>query len=287
MPIPPSPRQDPNLVALGKRLFEEPRLSKDDSVSCATCHPLDRAGVDGLPVSVGIEGKAGEVNSPTVYNSGLLFAMFWDGRVETLEEQVEHPIQSPVEMGANWGLVLQKLREDRSYRMAFAALFSDGISKQNIVTAIAAFERSLNTPDGRFDRYLKGEDAALDETEKRGYQLFKAYGCSSCHQGVAVGGNMFQKMGVARDYFKDRGNLTKADYGRYNVTGDELSKFEFKVPSLRNVALTAPYFHDAQAKSLEQAIQIMGRYQIGEEIPDDEVSAIAAFLRSLTGKELE
>jgi len=286
-PIPEPPVQDGRKVALGKKLFHDPILSGDGLISCATCHPLNRGGVDGLVVSVGIQGQKGQVNAPTVYNSGLFFAQFWDGRAESLEEQALGPVSNPIEMGASWPKVVRRLKNNTHYQDAFTELYPDQVTQENVVDAIAAFERSLMTVDGRFDRYLKGEKAAISQTEKQGYHLFKAYGCSSCHQGAAVGGNMFQKMGIAKEFFENRKRLTKADLGRFNVTGDEFNKHEFKVPSLRNVALTGPYLHDGSVKTLEKMVAVMGVYQLGQEIPPKDVIQIVAFLKTLTGKMLE
>lgn len=281
--VPDAPVLDYRMVVLGEKLFHDPRLSGDGTISCASCHPLDQGGMDGQKVSTGIRGQQGPINAPTVYNASLHFAQFWDGRAATLEEQAAGPVENPLEMGAVWSDVITTLKQDKAYLKEFAALFEDGITKQNVVRAIADFERTLVTPNSPFDRYLKGDEAAIGELEKTGYRLFKAYGCSSCHQGAAVGGNMYQTMGIIRDYFQDRGHVTKADLGRQNVTGEEASKHEFKVPSLRNVALTAPYFHDGSATTLEAAVTVMGRYQIGRDIPEQGLGAIVAFLKSLTG----
>lgn len=281
-PLPAPPDQPAEKLELGERLFKEPRLSHDDSLACSGCHVLERGGMDSRPVSIGVGGAAGAINAPTVFNSSFNFVQFWDGRAATLEEQAAGPVHNPIEMASNWTQVLAKLRSDPSYVEAFASVYPDGISATNIVDALATFERSLVTPDSRFDRYLKGDSSALDAREVEGYQLFRSLGCTSCHQGVLLGGNMFQKFGAMRDYFADR-VPTKADLGRYNVTGREEDRHVFKVPSLRNVALTAPYFHDASANTLEQAVIIMARHQLGRDLPKKDVDAIAAFLHSLTG----
>nr|CRH06627.1 Cytochrome c551 peroxidase [Candidatus Magnetococcus massalia] len=286
-PIPIVSIEKPALVELGRQLFHEPKLSLDESISCAHCHPLDRGGVDGLPVSSGVDGREGRINTPTVYNSALQFRQFWDGRAATLEEQVDGPLTNPVEMAANWPLVIQRLEADKAYREQFGKLFAEGITPTNVRAALAHFQRTLLTPDSPFDRHLMGEAGAITKEQRKGYQLFKSYGCSACHQGRGVGGNMFQKMGVMKNYFKQRGGIQHVDYGRYNHTGRALHRFHFKVPSLRNVALTAPYFHDASAKSLPEAVRIMGYYQLGRSIPADHVQKIVAFLKSLTGKGLQ
>ena len=277
---------DPAKVELGQRLFHDPRLSGDNTVSCASCHSLHTGGVDQMPVSVGIGGAKGPINAPTVFNSGFSFRQFWDGRADTLETQAEGPVHNPLEMGSNWDEVLGKLKQDADYPQAFAALYSDGITGKNITDAIAAFERSLVTPS-RFDAYLKGDDSAISADEKKGYELFKNYGCVACHQGRNIGGNMYQYFGVLGNYFEDRGNITEADYGRYNVTGKDEDKFMFKVPSLRNIALTAPYFHDGSAKTLEDAVGVMIKYQLGRLVPDEDKALIVKFLHTLTGREQE
>ncbi len=277
---------DPDKVELGRRLFHDPRLSRDDSISCAHCHDLDRGGVDGLPRSLGIDGQTSLVNAPTVYNSGFNFVQFWDGRARTLEEQVDGPVNSPLEMGSNWDQVLGKLHADPAYPADFARLYPDGLTPDSIRKAIADFVRSLVTPS-RFDRWLQGDKTAIDADEAAGYELFKRYGCAACHQGANVGGNMYEKIGIMGDYFKDRGRgIEEADWGRYRVTRRDDHRHEFKVPSLRNVALTAPYFHDGDVPTLGQAIILMGRYQLGYDIPGADVLLIARFLESLSGERL-
>ena len=288
-PILPIPREQPSSldarkVALGKKLFHEPALSHDNSLSCASCHPLDRGGMDRLPRSPGINGQLGEVNSPTVFNSALNFAQFWDGRASTLEEQIDGPVLSPFEMGTSWDEILKKLRDTPAYVAAFKEIYSDGVQSRNVKSAIAEFERSLITLDSRFDRYLRGDPFALTADEKNGYLKFKGYGCISCHQGMNIGANLFQRMGVIGDYFADRGNLTKADLGRFNVTGREEDRHVFKVPSLRNVAVTAPYFHDSSAQTLEDAVAVMAKYQLGRPLPPKDMEDIVKFLRTLTGE---
>lgn len=272
-------------VSLGSRLFHETRLSKDNTISCASCHSLSGGGADGKRNSHGIGGALGDINAPTVFNSGLNFRQFWNGRAATLEDQIEGPVQHPKEMGSTWVEVENKLKADDSYVKSFKALYPDGVTRNNVKDAIATFERSLITPNSPFDRYLRGEASAITATEKSGYQRFKALGCVSCHQGANVGGNMYQTMGVMSDYFKERGTpITEADLGRYNVTKIETDKFVFRVPSLRNVELTAPYFHDGSAATLEQAVRTMARYQLGRELPKEDVELLAAFLKTLTGQ---
>jgi cytochrome c peroxidase len=274
---------DPARVALGDTLFHDSRLSKDGSVSCATCHDLRKGGVDQSPVAVGVGGAKGLVNAPTVFNSGLNFRQFWDGRAASLEEQVDGPLTNPSEMAANWQDVMATLSQDQAFVAKMKSAYPDGLQPQNIRDAIATFERSLITPS-RFDSYLRGDKAAITAEEQQGYQLFKSYGCIACHQGQNIGGNMFQVFGVMRDYFKERGSANEADLGRYNVTKAESDKHVFKVPSLRNIALTAPYFHNGSAATLDEAVDVMFRYQLGRVAPAKDKALIISFLQSLTGE---
>lgn len=284
--LPQAPELDPRRVALGKRLFNETALSSDGKVACATCHDLAHGGDDGKQRSPGVNGKLGGVNAPTVFNASLNFVQFWDGRAGSLEEQIGGPITNPIEMAMSWPQILGLLKANPSYFAEFAAAFPDGVTEPNVRTAIADFERTLVTTGSRFDRYLGGDQTALDAQAKTGYETFKSVGCIACHQGSNVGGNMFQRFGVLGDYFKDRGNVTEADYGRFNVTKNESDRFVFRVPSLRNVEHTAPYFHDGSAATLPQAIQVMARYQLGRKLGDEQVASIIAFLKSLSGPEL-
>ena len=283
-PIPEETGTDPGKVALGRALFHDPRLSRDGTTACASCHDLGNGGDDGRKVSIGIEGKQGVINAPTVFNAGLNFRQFWDGRAGTLEQQIDGPVQSPVEMGSLWPEVIGKLHQHESYPARFHALYPDGISRENVKNALAEFMRSLVTPNSRFDRWLQGDDGALTALEERGYALFKHYGCVSCHQGANVGGNMFQVFGVLNEYFKRRGNITEADFGRYNVTGNPADRHAFKVPSLRMAAYTAPYLHDGSAATLRDAVDAMFEFQLGREAPDEDKEAIVAFIRTLAGE---
>lgn len=283
LPLPEVPKLDATRVALGRRLFHEPRLSGDGKISCASCHDLANGGDDGRPLPLGANGKTGLVNAPTVYNAALNFVQFWDGRAATLEDQVNGPLNNPLEMASSWQSVLGKLKGDASYVKAFGECFPDGLNEANVRLAIADFERTLITRGSPFDRFLEGDQKALDPQAKSGYETFKSVGCIACHQGSNVGGNMFQRFGVLGDYFKDRGKVVEADYGRYNVTHNESDRFVFRVPSLRNVEHTAPYFHDGSAATLEQAVQVMAKYQLGRKLADEQVQAILAFLRSLSG----
>jgi len=286
-PISPIPKflpLDQRKVALGSRLFHDRRFSRDNSMACAGCHELSKGGGDALSHSVGIGGQRGDVNAPTVFNSGFNFRQFWNGRAESLEDQIDGPVHNPKELGSNWPEIIAKLKRDPEYAAEFSALYRDGIRSGNIKDAIATFERSLITPNSRFDQHLRGDRNALTQDEIKGYQLFKSYGCIACHQGVNVGGNLYERLGVMRDYFKERGNIAPADLGRFAVTGKPEDRHVFKVPSLRNVAVTAPYFHDGSLTTLEQVVAIMGEYQLSISIPPGDVALIVKFLHTLTGE---
>ena len=283
-PIPLEVKLDAKKVALGDKLFHDKRLSANNSIACASCHGLDHGGVDGQAVSTGINGAKGPINAPTVFNSGFNFRQFWDGRADSLEAQAAGPVHNPKEMGSNWTEVLSKLSRDEALIATFKESYADGLQPKNIQDAIATFERSLTTPNSRFDKYLRGDQKALSAEELQGYKLFKQYGCIACHQGINVGGNMFQQFGVMGDYFKQRGNPTDADLGRFNVTKNPSDKHFFKVPSLRNIALTAPYFHDGSARTLNDAVDVMFKFQLGRSAPAQDKELIIKFLRTLTGE---
>lgn len=275
---------DPRKVALGSQLFHEPKLSKDGTVSCASCHDLRKGGTDRLVGSLGVGRAEGPINAPTTFNVGLNFRQFWDGRAASLAEQLDGPLLGPKEMAASWEHILATLQAAPKYVSAFTAIYPAGIQRETFKDALVQFELSLATPNSRFDRYLRGQTAALSADEMAGYAKFKAYGCTSCHQGVGVGGNMFQTFGVAADYFADRGKVNPADLGRFNVTGLEEDRHVFKVPSLRNVAVTPPYFHDGSAATLPEAVVVMGRYQLGRDLSPKDVDQIVQFLHTLTGE---
>jgi cytochrome c peroxidase len=277
---------DERKVALGRELFYDSRLSRDNSISCATCHDLARGGVDRLPLSIGVGGQKGEVNAPTVYNASLNFRQFWDGRATTLEEQAGGPIQNPVEMTSTWEDVLAKLQADKEMLARFHAIYDSAPTAAAVQNAIAEFERSLITPS-RMDRWLLGEADAITSQELEGYRVFRRHGCVACHQGKNVGGNFFQRFGVMQDYFAGRQvDDSNPDQGRFRVTKREEDRFVFKVPGLRNVTLTAPYFHDASEATLEEAVTKMGRYQLGVDLPPEDVQFIVWFLHALEGEQL-
>ena len=278
-PIPPAKVADPAKVELGKKLFFDPRLSRSGFISCNSCHNLSTGGSDNLAASVGDRWQKGGINSPTVLNSSMNVAQFWDGRAKDLREQAGGPIANPAEMASNHGLAVTVLQSIPGYTAEFRKVYkSDEISIEKITDAIAAFEETLVTPNSRFDKWLKGDKKALNEKELAGYALFKNSGCVACHNGPAVGGNSFQKMGVVEPY-KD----TTGAEGRSAVTGKDADRFNFKEPTLRNVELTYPYFHDGAADTLAQAVDTMGRIQLGRTFTDDENAKIVAFLKTLTG----
>jgi len=283
-PIPLNLELDGRKVELGEKLFRDPILSGDNKVACISCHSFNNGGVDGKALSIGVNGEIGTINTLTVFNSGFNFRLNWDGKYKDLFEQLDGPLLNPKVMGSNWVDVLDKLQRIPTYRQEFARIYPDGITEDNVKDVLGTFQESLYTPNSRFDRFLRGDSQALTESEKQGYNVFKAYGCVSCHQGMNVGGNIFQKFGVIGDYFADRGNITPADWGRFNVTGDEKDRYVFRVPSLRNVVLTAPYFHDGSAATLEEAIAVMAKYQLGRPISSDKIESLIEFLKTLTGE---
>lgn len=284
LPLPPVPHLSPEKVALGRQLFADKRLSRDNTVACVSCHDLGRGGVDRLPVSVGVAGQRGVMNAPTVFNAALNIAQFWDGRAATLEAQVAGPVNNPVEMASTWAEVVGKLGQDAGYKLAFERAYPAlGITAESISDAIATYERSLLTPNSRLDRYLRGDMTALSPAEVAGYQRFMDYGCVACHQGVNAGGNLFQRFGAVSP--RPAGLvLGPADLGRFNVTHQEQDRHVFKVPSLRNVAVTGPYFHDGRAATLGEAVAVMGRAQLGRELSDTDIALIVGFLGTLTGE---
>jgi cytochrome c peroxidase len=284
-PLPLTVELDMDKVSLGNKLFHERLLSGDNTLNCASCHDLARGGTDQAKVATGIRGQQGPINSPTVYNAMYNIAQFWDGRAKDLQEQAAGPVANPIEMGAQWDEVVEKLKQVTEYQEAFAKLYPEqGLSKTTVTDAIAVFEQSLVTGNSRFDQYLRGNTAILSSHEIQGYQLFKT-NCASCHLGPALGGLSYEKMGVKRDYFKQRGGeLTEADNGRFNVTKQEQDRHFFKVPVLRNIELTFPYFHDGSVDNLAEAVQVMGNVQLGKAFTKDEIAQMVAFLQTLTGE---
>lgn len=283
-PLPAAITADPKKVALGNKLYHDVRLSGDETLSCASCHALDKGGTDQAKTSEGIKGQLGPINSPTVYNAVFNVKQFWDGRAETLQDQAGGPVVNPIEMGADFDQIIARLRKDAELVAEVEAVYPTGLSKESITNAIAEFESTLITPNSRFDQYLMGNAGALTPEELDGLRLFRENACTTCHAGRALGGQSFERMGRRADYFADRGNVTETDYGRFNVTGLERDRFTFKVPTLRNVALTYPYFHDGSQQTLEQAVASMARYQAYREFSEEEVARVVKFLKTLTGE---
>ena len=285
-PIILSENVDERKAELGFALFHDPRLSVDNTVSCASCHALDMGGVDNHQYSHGVEERLGGVNAPTVYNAVYNFVQFWDGRAKTLAEQAAGPPLNPVEMASeSFDEIIAKLQEDENYVKLFAELYPEGITEATITNAIEEFERTLVTPNSQFDKWLLGDDNALTAQELRGYELFKEYSCATCHTGVNLGGESYELMGLRRHYFEERGlELTEEDNGRYKQTQDERDRHRFKVPGLRNVELTWPYYHDGSRLTMDDAVRDMALYQCDVELAEGEVQDIVAFLRTLTGE---
>ncbi len=270
-------------LSLGERLFHETRLSKDNDMACVSCHDLTSNGADYVSHTPGRHGIKLEVNTLTVFNSTLNHRLFWDGRAHNLGEQIDFVINGKSEFASSWPEIISKLRSDASYVNAFNEAYKNGMTADNLRNALVTFEQSLVTTNSRFDQFLRGDADAITPMEHAGYLLFKAYGCVACHQGKNVGGNLFMKFGVFRDYFAKRGNLTRADLGRFNVTGKERHRYVFRVPSLRLAALTPPYFHDGSVKTLEEAVKVMAEHQLGREIPTEDITCIVAFIKTLPG----
>lgn len=282
-PVRPVENIDPVLVELGKKLFFDPRLSKSGFISCNSCHNLSMGGTDNLKTSIGHGWQQGPINAPTVLNSSLNLAQFWDGRAADLQAQAGGPIANPGEMALTHELAVELLASIPGYvtefELAFGAEDIDiDIDIDKITAAIAEFEKTLVTTNARFDQWLLGNKAALTDTELAGYTLFKDNGCIACHNGPAVGGNSFRKMGVVAPY-----ETTNPAEGRSAVTGKDADRFLFKVPTLRNVEMTYPYFHDGEAATLTAAVDIMGRLQLGKKFSEEEQAQIVAFLKTLTG----
>ena len=271
---------------LGYVLYHDVRLSVDNTVSCASCHELDNAGVDNHQYSHGVNDQLGGVNAPTVYNAVYNFVQFWDGRAKTLADQAAGPPLNPVEMASeSFDQIIAKLQQDKEFAAAFTAVYPDGLTEANITDAIEQFERTLITPGSAFDRWLKGDDSALTAEQIKGYELFKKYDCATCHAGPILGGLTYELMGHRSDYFGARGlEMTNEDNGRFKETGVERDRHRFKVPGLRNVEHTWPYFHDGTRETLEEAVYDMGVYQSDVKLSGSETAAIVEFLKSLTGE---
>jgi len=270
-------------VQLGKQLFHDVRLSNKENISCASCHAMDKAGADGLALSPGTNGELTDRNTPTVFNSRFNIAQFWDGRADNLEEQIDAVINNPIEMGGDWPGVIKRLLSDQKFVDEMSVWYQPPVSKDSITDALAEYMKALVTAGAPFDDYLRGDPSAVSPDAKAGYELFKTLGCSSCHQGINVGGNLYQRAGVK---IPIDGRIKKStafaeDLGRFNVTGRERDKFVFRVPSLRNVVDTAPYFHNGKVPDLDSAILLMARFQLGKDIRIEQVRLIKEFLYTL------
>lgn len=278
-PIVPAQQVNLGMVELGKKLYFDPRLSKSGFISCNSCHNLSMGGTDNIKTSIGDKWQQGPINAPTVLNSSLNLAQFWDGRAADLKAQAGGPIANPGEMAFTHTLAIGVLESIPAYKREFKQVFAkDKIDIDQVTLAIAEFEKTLVTPNSRFDQWLLGRKDALTADELAGYNLFKTSGCVACHNGPAVGGNSFQKMGVVAPY-----KASSPAEGRIAVTGKDADRFNFKVPTLRNVELTYPYFHDGAANTLPEAVDVMGKLQLGKTFTKDENGKIVAFLKTLTG----
>ena len=272
-------------AALGEKLFNDKRLSADNTLACSGCHAYDKAGTDNSRFSEGIRKQFGDVNAPTVFNAAFNRWQFWDGRAADLQEQAGGPPMNPIEMGCrNWEEIIAKLAGDEALTAEFRAVYPGGWTGDNITDAIAEYEKTLLTPNSRFDKWLMGDAKALSADEVKGYELFKLYRCASCHVGKGMGGQSFEYMDLKADYFADRGSPLNSDKGRMNATNKEEDLHRFKVPNLRNVELTHPYMHDGTVTSLDESVRIMGKYLSGIPVSDQDRKLIVGFMRTLTGE---
>lgn len=277
-PIPVTIPHDPEKSRLGEQLFFDPLLSRDGTISCASCHVVSEGGAELKPVSVGINGQEGTLNAPTVLNAVFNIAQFWDGRAEDLHEQAKGPIVNPIEMGNSFENLIATLEKNEKYKKSFRALYPEGITADTIADAISEYEKTLITPGSRFDRYLEGDSTVLNRAEKEGFELFKSKGCISCHHGVNIGGNQYQRFGAVIA----NNEIGKNSLGRFNVTGDPDDRYYLKVPTLRNIAKTAPYFHTGSVKTLHEAVRLMSYHQLGIELKPAEIDKIVKFLITLS-----
>ena len=267
---------DIHKAKLGKELFFDPILSRDGTIACSNCHFLDDGGDDNLKVSFGIDGKTGTRNAPTVLNSRYNFAQFWDGKASSLKKQAEGPIENPVEMGNSFSNLIKTLNNSK-YKEKFKKIYKEGVTKNSITDAIAEYEKTLITPNSPFDRYLRGDKDAISSEQKKGYELFKKIGCIACHNGINIGGNLYNKFGFLKP-------MDTKDLGRFNVTHNENDKYFFKVPSLRNVAKTAPYSHNGEYENLKDIVIVMMEYQTGRVKNDEDIKYLVEFLKSLNAE---
>lgn len=287
-PLPEPAYLNSEKAQLGEILFNDTRLSRENNMSCATCHEIQKGGANDKALSTGhnftADGIKPTINTPTIFNAQYNFKQTWDGSASTLADVIDTIVKNRGDGDNNWAELLSELKKDEKLVRKFKSIFAEGITKETYIKTLNNYLKSLVTVKARFDQYLQGDDAAITTDEKRGYALFKNLGCISCHQGVNVGGNLFQKFGIFYDYFSARGHIESSDYGRMNVTGRESDRHVFKVPSLRNIELTAPYFHDGQARTLEEAVIVMAKTQLGRNITERETRLIVKFLKTLTGQ---
>jgi cytochrome c peroxidase len=290
LPLPKAPALDPDKVALGERLFNDPILSGRKKFACSSCHDLSSGGTIRLPRTIGYNGKMHDFNAPTLFNVAVNYRLGWRGSFTKLEDQNDAVMIDPNLMAADWPALVETLNESTDYRRLFRKIYRRRIDRADVLDALVTFQRSLVTPDARFDRYLRGDATAISELERHGYMLFKTYGCTSCHQGRNIGGNLFEKFGVFRDAAaptggqRASGGSERTELGRFAAMSLEEDKSVFRVPSLRNVAITAPYFHDGRVWSLASAVRLMSKLQLGRTAPPEDIDAMVAFLRTLTGE---
>ena len=276
IPIPQTLEYDKAKATLGEKLFFDTILSKDNTISCFSCHNIFTNGADTKKVSTGINNQSGITNVPTLFNAIFNFRQNWNGSAKTLANQAKGPITNPIEMGHNFKELISIL-EQSSYNQEFKMIFGDGITEDNLVDVLAEFQKRLITPNSQLDKYLMGDENALTQDQKDGYELFKSKGCISCHNGINIGGQLYSRFGMIK-------LINNENFGLYNVTKEEEDRFYFKVPSLRNVELTPPYFHDGSADNLFSAVEIMLRYQVGRDTSSKEILKIVEFLKSLNGE---
>jgi cytochrome c peroxidase len=275
-PIPKALEYNTEKANLGEKLFFDTILSKDNTISCFSCHNIFINGADNQKVATGIGGKDGITNTPTLFNAIFNFRQNWDGSAKTLASQAKGPITNPLEMGHNFKDLIEILTKS-TYNQEFERIFTDGVTEDNLVEVLAEFQKRLITPNSPFDRYLQGDENAITQEQKQGYELFKSKGCISCHNGINIGGQLYSRFGIVK-------LISDENFGLYNITKDEEDRFYFRVPSLRNVELTPPYFHDGSAENLLKAVEIMLRYQVGRDTSSEDTLKIVEFLKSLNGE---
>jgi len=281
-PIPKQANASSAKTRLGKRLFYDPILSNQNKLSCSSCHDPKIGGASPLRYSLDTNGRPLSVNTPTILNSVFNRRQNWNGRIGSFEAQIDESIVSSRLMNTTWASVIRKLKQDESYAREFRNVYLDNIRPDHVKEALISYIKLLTTPNSRFDQYLRGDKNAISADEKAGYEEFKSHGCIACHQGINVGGNVFEKFGIFGNYFKDNGEVSHYDKGRYNITGRQRDLYVFRVPSLRNVEHTAPYFHDGSAKTLKEAVKTMSKYQLGSIPSKTDIDLMVKFLLTLT-----